>query len=652
MSQKILKVKHQKIKHYAWLRLVILGVILGISMLNFNECGPPSQLLAEPTITSPMEQPSGADPVAPIIFDGNAAVDTYCADLPGTGTDGDPYIIENLVFSHELIVSRVIDIIDVTRHILFRNLSVDAPYDYNENNFKILLRNSANLTFEICELGEMYVDNVNYTAFTECNISESLYWNKGNNISISNSHFPPSTVIQIVSNLTVLGNWFLHSEWLRIENCINCTFSQNTIYHYEGGQFEGLFIYGDYGTIQENYIQNCVLSTHISFENTNGIAAYDSKNYTISGNSIDGFGKSGIQISNMFNSSIYENYLGNNTIDIFDLGGSINVQIWGNVYEIWPPATPLWITPSQTIFGDPTVELHWNAVEGAENYGLWMNETQIITTSGLHYLHTFSEAGLYNFTLKAWNFTGWSDFSAPLEIAHIPNDNDENPMISAPDITQFYDSQLPFEYSWTIHDNTTAITHYDIYINDILEKSGSWVSGDSVNLILSNLAVGSYNIELIAYDGLEGETTYGAWLEILFNNLPFIGNIEEKIYAPVSLMPIQLDWSIEDPNTDYNNTWYEFTIDGEVMTSGKWESGTVHEFILPVLEIGEYSCNIEVDDGLGGIVVSEFILIVTDQSFEEIPGYSWGILFGSGAIVVGVMESYILARKRHKEIYT
>ncbi|MHA1611549.1 MAG: hypothetical protein ACTSVZ_09355 [Promethearchaeota archaeon] len=107
------------LKLHKWIQMVFLCLIMGSSIANINNTADLNgRKFTYPTNETILETPKiSGELIDPIFWYSDAEVDAYCADLPGTGIEGDPYIIENKIFNRPPDDNsyRIIDLQDVTR---------------------------------------------------------------------------------------------------------------------------------------------------------------------------------------------------------------------------------------------------------------------------------------------------------------------------------------------------------------------------------------------------------------------------------------------------------------------------------------------------------------------------------------------------------
>ena len=86
-------------------------------------------------------------------------------------------------------------------------------------------------------------------------------------------------------------------------------------------------------------------------------------------------------------------------------------------------------------------------------------------------------------------------------------DENLNPTISHPIDMQFSLESTENDLEWTISDLTIQDPSYTIYIDGILNNSGSWVPGTPIIINLDDLPAGFYNVTILANDGLGGNVS-------------------------------------------------------------------------------------------------------------------------------------------------
>jgi parallel beta-helix repeat protein len=287
---------------------------------------------------------------SPIYIDGNANFTAENGVSSGTGTQSDPYIIENWDINASS--ANGIDIRNTTAYFIIRNCyahdggeSYDGIYLNNVWNGRVKKTNSSNN-----RIGIILVDSSN-NIVTNNNANSNkyygiiLYYSSRNNIfnnTASNNWFGihlSSSSFNSIHNNSVNSNngWGIalrdwscsnilsknsasnNDEGIFLDYSINNNISNNNV---NSNNYEGITLY------YSSY--NNILNNSANSNSWNGIYLYYSDNNNISNNSASSNNDDGIRLWSSSNNGIYNNSVNsNNWVGIY-LGSSNNNNIYDN----------------------------------------------------------------------------------------------------------------------------------------------------------------------------------------------------------------------------------------------------------------------------------------------------------------------------------
>ncbi|MBN2151342.1 MAG: hypothetical protein JW839_07855, partial [Candidatus Lokiarchaeota archaeon] len=224
---------------------------------------------------------------------------------------------------------------------------------------------------------------------------------------------------------------------------------------------------------------------------------------TINGSSpVNGTWYSGSQFSYSANGLAVGSY--NFSVFATDgLGLSVQDDVIVNVLNGIPTIThPSDITYT---FGYTSYNIYWTITDLstiARAYSIYRNGSWINNgtwTSGSQFSRNVDglAIGSYNYTIVATD-----GYGASVQDAVIVKVLNGIPSITHPSDATYTWEQTNVAVSWTITDLSTATRAYTIYADGSAIASGTWTSGVVVTLNLNSIAPGTYNITIVATDGI------------------------------------------------------------------------------------------------------------------------------------------------------
>jgi len=220
----------------------------------------------------------------------------------GSGTEADPYVIENRVFSGPVYGIAYIDITNTRSHLVLRNLDINGT----EDTTGIYLINVTNVVVEDCTLR-----NVSLEAFWFNGVSLVNNRIYGAEIDIGSGWVVGSDLTGN-SNMVVAGNQVLDSEYVgtRVHDCKNLTISNNTVL---GCHSMGLSVSSS---------ENVLVTDNNLTGNWKGLGVWDSNAVTVVANDIAESTWTGVVLDSSSDVLVHHNNIMNN---------SMEVDIWGEV---------------------------------------------------------------------------------------------------------------------------------------------------------------------------------------------------------------------------------------------------------------------------------------------------------------------------------
>lgn len=444
----------------------------------------------------------------------------------GSGSQGDPYILEGANLTHT--EGHIIRIYN--QSVYFEIGSCDfygtTPY-YGvriEKSNNGIVRDCA---FESCS--GVYCDYANTTKIQQCHVDSP-----GSGIMIYNSYF-----------VTILDNTINHNSYgLSLYSSPNCTIHNNTIL----GGIMGIYDTGSspYSVIIENEIINCSTSgielasgnsniTNNTFEGSSGYAInieqYFKSNYHIFENIIKGFtygisieAFSDVVISNntlyeINNIAITSKGMKSSNISFNEIFGAdcgintINVEdcnITNNVIHTFDTVGLEAYSDNCRVISN---RIHHGPV-GIKNY--------LVSASNIFYGNHLSNHTTNNAYDESSGTSSWDDgsgignyynvsHSSPYSIPGGSGATDSYPEVlvdnMAPTITSPADFDFDEDKSATVEWEGFDLHpwNYSIYLDGVSVESGYWLPSLPFTYQLENLTPGIYNLQLVVWDAYMNE---------------------------------------------------------------------------------------------------------------------------------------------------
>jgi archaellum component FlaG (FlaF/FlaG flagellin family) len=188
------------------------------------------------------------------------------------------------------------------------------------------------------------------------------------------------------------------------------------------------------------------------------------------------------------------------------------------------------------------------------------------------------------------------------------------PIISQPEDIEYDYGQTGNNINWVITDDSIDpinAQYIVIKIDGIIIQIGAWYSGSEIEVNVDGLEIGTHIYEITADDGLGG-TASDSVNVIVSNGAPII-NQPEDIEYDYGQTGNNINWVITDDSIDESNAQYiVIIVDGIIIQTGAWYSGSEIEVNVDGLEVGTHIFEITADDGLGGTASDSVNVIVSN----------------------------------------
>jgi parallel beta-helix repeat protein len=217
----------------------------------------------------------------------------------GSGTLGNPYIIENHFFEFSTGLGDCFALLNSEKYFIIRN----CTFRYSQSSSSgIHLINVTNGQF----INNRMINNYNGFRFSDCysNLFDSNVILDSSYVGIWGSGFNEEN--------TFSNNFVNNSNWgIALEDGNNNVITNNIVQNMATN--DGILIYGigNNSIIQNNYINNCYVD---------GIRVQDSENCIVSNNTIQNCNNYGLYFDSADNNLAFENYFRNNIIHACDTG--------------------------------------------------------------------------------------------------------------------------------------------------------------------------------------------------------------------------------------------------------------------------------------------------------------------------------------------
>ncbi|MBA7581433.1 hypothetical protein ES708_23336 [subsurface metagenome] len=267
------------------------------------------------------------------------------------------------------------------------------------------------------------------------------------------------------------------------------------------------------------------------------------------------------------------------------------------------PVTVNYLSPTQFEFGGDNL-MNWE-IDGLSarntNYVLYMNDERVD-------YGTFSENALtYTFNLDGFSM---GEYRFALRIKD-PSNNIQSyasvsisnyaPVLDCMTETESFELGSPESLDFEIIDKSVNNSFYEITLSDEISsvtETESWVLDSTFSYPISDLSVGSYNLNLMFFDNLGFNSSISKDFSIVENLAPVISGTTKRAILEKGEIYNSI-WGIKDYNTPFGI--YTFSLDNENVSSGIWEREKIlnYEISTQDLSIGDHRIKLLVVDELG-----------------------------------------------------
>lgn len=352
---------------------------------------------------------------------------------------------------------------------------------------------------------------------------------------------------------------------------------------------------GDNGIYIDQHCHNNTIKYNSIIGNPSGIEIYDNEKNAIIGNDISFNDDFGIILYDCFYTPIFGNNISFNKYGIeFDDGSAFN-QIWVNI-----------ISDNSDYQGFE---------DGYSNF--WDNGT--VGNYWGDYLELYPSANpIGNIWDTNYTLNGTTNFNDTKPLVNIDPVLD---LLPSPNITYMI-GEIGYFVSWMIIDTYYCNSEYFIYRNDVLVKTGKWVSGDAFSVNVDGLEFGTYLYRIVARDGTTwGENDNTIEVEVgAIPNAPIFNTSSQTINSP----NITIQWAAVN-FTEHYNIYINNTYVGNT---------TITNYTLEFDINGNYLIELSAQNvyGISNRSIS-IVIIVDDPNLDESNNLFW-YFFGGGWILV------------------
>ncbi len=217
--------------------------------------------------------------------------------------------------------------------------------------------------------------------------------------------------------------------------------------------------------------------------------------------------------------------------------------------------------------------------------------------------------GVYIFKLRTYDLAGnYAEISQPITVSDVtpPNITPQTNVIKEAGINGTI-------ISWVLTD--VHPYQYQILLNNSVYRSGSWVSGQNVSVLLDSFNVGIYNFTIVAYDTSNlmsrdvviitvKDTTPPKLLSSPPTSLRIFKNPEKTNL---------LMWRVQEINPKD----YSIILDGKTVQSGSFANNQTISFNVTNLSLGVHNITVKFQDNYGNSVSQSVTLTIKNPVIIE-----------------------------------
>ncbi|MGV9103939.1 MAG: NosD domain-containing protein [Candidatus Thorarchaeota archaeon] len=530
--------------------------------------------------------------------------------FPGSGTEGDPYRIEDLSIDGN--DDYCIQINDTTAWFRVQDCTFHGAWHaielWNTSNGEVRRNN-----FTENHVGVVAVDsdNLEIRHNTINNGARGIWYE--NNEYLRTSHIDYNSITnQSLSGIAFSQTFFQAARYNNISHCS-----------------DGILIqWSEYVLILENTITECDTGIWIHSGESNEIRS----NY-LGHNSDDNAVDDGTD--NDWNHT----GLGGNYWDDYVSGGIYSIPGDANSVDYapkpWPLDSPTLDNPDNLTYtrGEDGNSISWSPSDvHPHNYTILRNGTTVleggwsgsditIDVNGLN-------PGFYNYTLVVRDLGG--NTAQDTVFVNVLKDT-TNPTISHPDNIQFTEGDNDNIIVWDVND----LNPFEYYLlrNGTEIRYREW-DGTSIEYPLTNLDVGVYNFTLTIVDKDSNSAS-----DTVLVTVEYDSDDPDLVSAPA-------DIAYEYGETGNNITWdfielnpdrYEITRDGTIIEGSQWNGESI-TFSVDGWDVGSYTLRIEVFDENGNSASDIVTVTVRERPSPVNIDITIGVIaLGGGTSILGIL---------------
>ena len=200
---------------------------------------------------------------------------------------------------------------------------------------------------------------------------------------------------------------------------------------------------------------------------------------------------------------------------------------------------------------------------------------------------------------------------------------------------------------WQITDDTPH--YFKIYKNNTLLHSGSWETGQTITVNITDLPVGTHNYTLLAYDQSRNVATASVFIKIEDTIAPVL-EASDDLHLQAGQTGQTISWKVVDLQAGNYILWK----DGKLSQTGAWNSGEALTFSVTATATGTYTYTLQILDNSLNMANSSILLVTTDQVPPTISSSQTEFTFEYGStgneLVWDVIEvekwNYTITRKK------
>ncbi|MDF1537781.1 MAG: hypothetical protein P1Q69_02645 [Candidatus Thorarchaeota archaeon] len=307
------------------------------------------------------------------------------------------------------------------------------------------------------------------------------------------------------------------------------------------------------------------------------------------------------------------------------------------IVRVFDSTMPLIGPPSDSLYelGSTGNTISWDVSDlYPDEYFIYLDDVEIYHDSWLDDPIVFSidglDLGYSNFTLEVHdNYTNSAIDSVIVSVV-----DTTPPVLEGPTDRVIELGPTDEGLSWYISDLRPYV--YELYLNDTLEETGSWIVGNLTYNLLDSTLLGIYNYTIIVVD-TSGNHASDTVIVSIEDTIPPVLEGPEDMTIKIGTANAILSWYISDlqPNT------YNVYLNGTLVTTGSWVTGNLTYTLPANLLVGHYNFTIIAYDSSRNFASDSVFVSVSDPFFTTL----WYLVIIFLAIGAFVSTIFIIRRK-------